>query len=310
MSREGVVKELHRMSRKNFKRRPYTMRGIDDTFQADLVEMIPYAHQNNGYKYILVIIDTFSKFAWCVRLKNKTGMEVTKAMQYVFEKNPNRIPKNLQTDAGKEFYNGSFQKLMRRHNINHYSTYSKMKASICERFNRTLLNRIWYRFNLQGTHKWINMLDEVLESYNSTTHRTIKMRPADVTKSAEKFLLRTVYKGNASVVVSNKQKFHIGDRVRISKYKTIFEKSYTPNWSTELFNVVTVLPTVPVTYTLADLAGNKIKGCFYEQELQKTKHTDVYLVEKILQRKGNKVFVKWLGFSNSENSWIDADDFV
>lgn len=100
------------------------------------------------------------------------------------------------------------------------------------------------------------------------------------------------------------------DSVRISKYKTIIEKSYTPNWSTELFKVVAVLPTDPVTYRLADLSGNQIRGCFYEQELQKTKHPDTYLVERILRRKGDKIFVKWLGFSDCENSWINKTDFV
>lgn len=310
MSRIDVVNELHKMSWKNFKRRPYTMRGIDDTFQADLIEMIPHAHLNKGYKYILVVIDTFSKFAWTVKLKNKTGVEVTKAMETILINEPNRIPRNLQTDAGKEFFNSSFQNLMRAYNINHYCTFTKMKASICERFNRTLLNRIWYRFGLQGSTKWINILEDIMKAYNSATHRTIKMRPIDVTKSAEKFLLRTAYKRNASISSNYQQKFHVDDNVRISKYKTIFEKSYTPNWSTEIFKVVAVLPTNPVTYILADLSGDKIKGCFYEQELQITKHPDVYLVDKVLRRKGSQLFVKWLGFSDSENSWINKKDFV
>lgn len=310
MNKEGVVKELHKMSRKHFKRRPYTMRGIDETFQADLIEMIPYAHQNNGHRYILVVIDTFSKFAWTIKLKNKTGKEVTSAMHTIFRDNPERIPKNLQTDAGKEFYNTSFQKLMEKYKINHYCTYSKMKASICERFNRTLLNRIWYRFSVQGSHKWVNILSDIVGSYNSTIHRTIQMRPIDVTKSIEKFLLKTVYKTNSSINVCYLNKFNVNDYVRISKYKSIFEKSYTPNWSTELFKVVTVLPTEPVTYKLLDLNGVEIKGCFYEQELQKTRFPDTYLVEKIIRRKRNKIFVKWLGFPDSENSWINANELV
>lgn len=308
MSREDIIKELHRMSRKKFKRRPYTMRGIDDTFQADLVEMIPYAQQNKGYKYILVVIDTFSKFGWAMKLKNKTGKEVTNAMHNIFKSNSNRIPRNLQTDAGKEFYNSIFRKLMEKYKINHYCTFSHLKASICERFNRTLLNRIWYRFTLQGSQKWIGILSDIVDSYNSTVHRTIQMRPVDVTKSVERMLLKTAYKTNSAINVSHLNKFNVNDFVRISKYKTIFEKSYTPNWSAEIFKIVTVLPTEPVTYKLSDLKDVEIKGCFYELELQKTKHPNTYLVEKIIRRKQNKVFVKWLGFPSSENSWINASE--
>lgn len=299
MSKEEIVKELHRMSRKNFQRRAYTMRGIDDTFQSDLVEMIPHAKQNKGYKYILVLIDTFSKFVWARKLKNN-----------IFKYISNRIPKNIQTDAGKEFFNSTFQRLMRTYKINHYCTFSKMKASICERVNRTLLNRIWYRFSMQGSHKWIDILSDIVDSYNSSVHRTIGMRPIEVTKSIEKYLLKTVYRTNSTVNASYVNKFSIDDYVRISKYKTIFEKSYTPNWTTEIFKVNTVLPTRPVTYRLSDLKGIEVKGCFYEQELQKTKHPNTYLVEKIIRRKQNRIFVKWLGFDNSENSWIDANDLV
>lgn len=310
MSKEDVVKELHKSSRKNFRRRAYTMRGIDDTFQSDLIEMIPFAQQNSGHKYILVVIDTFSKFAWAAKLKNKTGNEVTKAMQNILKSSPNRIPRNMQTDAGKEFFNRTFQRLMEKYKINHYCTYSKMKASICERFNRTLLNRIWYRFNLLGSHKWTSILADIVGSYNSTFHRTVKMSPIDVTKSVEKFLLRTAYKANSSLNVELKSKFRVNEFVRISKYKTIFEKSYTRNWSTELFKVAAVLPTNPVTYKLLDLNGTEIKGCFYEQELQKTNHPNIYLVEKIIRRKKSKVLVKWLGFPESDNSWINVSDLV
>lgn len=98
--------------------------------------------------------------------------------------------------------------------------------------------------------------------------------------------------------------------MRISKYKSLFEKGYLPNWSAEIFKVSKVVPTEPITYHLADLKGERIKGGFYEPELQKTKMTDVYLVEKIIRRKGNKVLVKWLGFDNEHSSWINANDVL
>lgn len=310
MSKEQVVNELHHSARKNFPRRHYVMRGMNDTFQADLVEMIPYSKQNGGYRYILMVIDVFSKRAWAEKLKNKTGEEVTKAMKSIFVNNPNNIPHNIHTDQGKEFYNQHFQRLMRTHNINHYSTYSKLKASIVERFNRTILEKIWRQFSLQGSYKWLNILQPIIWKYNRTVHRTIKMRPIDVEKQSEDRLLRTVYKNNQVVNINVKNKFKINDYVRISKFKTIFEKGYTPNWSTEIFRIVKALPTEPITYQLIDLNGDEIKGCFYEHELLKAYNTDIYLVERVIRRKGNKLFVKWLGFNDSHSSWIDAKDFV
>lgn len=310
MSKKDVVEEIHRSARKNFPRRHYMMRGINDTFQADLIEMIPWAKQNKGYQYILNVIDVFSKRAWAMPLKNKTGEEVTKAMTSIFKANPKHIPKNLHTDEGKEFYNATFQRLMKAHGINHYNTYSKLKASIVERFNRTFLNKLWPKLNLQGSHKWLQHLQPTIEQYNSSVHRTIKMRPIDVNEENEQRLLRTAYKVNQTLHAHNTNKFKINDFVRISRYKSLFEKGYTPNWSTELFRITRILPTEPVTYRLVDLNDQEVKGCFYEYELQQTKLTDVYLIERIVRRKGNKLLVKWLGFDDSHSSWINATDFV
>lgn len=309
--KQQVVEELHHSARKNYPRRHYVMRGVNDTFQADLIEMIPWASQNNGHRYILMVIDVFSKRAWAKQLKNKTGVEVTKAMASIFTSNPTHIPRNFHTDQGKEFYNQNFQRLMKQHGINHYSTYSKTKASIVERFNRTFLNKLWPKLNLQGSHKWLKHLQPIIQQYNSTVHRTIKMRPIDVTEENEGDLLQTVYKQNQTIIANKAgSKFKVNEYVRISKYKSIFEKGYTPNWSTELFRIARVLPTEPITYRLVYLNDDEVKGCFYEYELQRTKITDVYLVERVIRKKGNKLLVKWLGFDNSHSSWIDAKDFV
>lgn len=106
------------------------------------------------------------------------------------------------------------------------------------------------------------------------------------------------------------KRFQVGDFVRISKYKGIFEKGYTPNWSTEVFKIRKVQNTNPTTYLLQDSKGQIILGTFYAQEINKTKHPDVYLVEKVLKRKGNKVYIKWLGLPRSENSWIDKNNVL
>lgn len=303
--KEKLVNELHKSARRNFQRRRFINKGLNDTFQADLVEMIPYAKQNKNFKYLLTVIDTFSKFAWAIPVKNKNAVDVVKAMQSIFK--TGRVCKNLQTDHGKEFYNKNFKELMSKYTINHYSTFTHLKASIVERFNRTLKGMMWKHFSLQGSYKWLTILPSLMLNYNSRTHRTIKMKPTEVNDSNEHLLLNSVY-NNPKIV--SKSKYKIGQRVRISKWKHVFDKGYTPNWTTEIFKIAKIQCTYPTTYKLEDYKGNSISGGFYEYELQLANEVNTYLVEKIIRRKKNKVYVKWLGFDTTHNSWIDKKDIL
>lgn len=298
---------LHKPARRNFKRRHVIIKGLNDLFQADLVEMIPYAKFNRGFKYILIVINAFSKFTYARPLKNKTSHEVTKAMRSILSE-IKVAPKNLQTDQGKEFFNTNFAALMKKYKINHYATFSNLKASIVERCNRTLKNLMWKRFSLQGSYKWINILNEILHKYNTTVHSTTGFKPSKVTKKNEKAILNSAY--THLKILDLKKKFKVGDHVRISKYRHAFSKGYTPNWSNEVFKIHKVNLTYPTTYLIQDHKGDPIQGGFYEYELQKVKHPDVYLVEKVLRRKGNQVYVQWLGMDKSHNSWIDKSNIL
>jgi len=304
MSRKQVVDELHKGARRNFSRRHVVVKGLNDLLQADLVEMIPYAKENKNYKYLLTVINAFSKFAWAVPLKTKTGLEVEEAIKSILS-GMKTIPSNIQTDDGKEFFNKDFKHLVKKYGINHYSTYSGLKASIVERFNRTLKNKMWKQFSMQGNYKWLDILKPLVDKYNDTKHSTIKMKPNQVNRKNEKKLLKTVY---SRIKIFNGAKFKMGDNVRISKNRHIFEKGYTPNWTTEVFSIRKVQITNPVTYLLEDYQQQPVKGGFYEYELQKVKYPDIYLVEKVLRRKGEKVYVKWLGFPSQHNSWIPVKD--
>lgn len=305
MSKEAVVNELHKAARRNFPRRRVIIKDLDDLWQADLVEMGTYARENNGHHFLLTVIDTFSKYAWAEPVKNKSGVEVKVVMERILKSG--RIPKNLQTDDGKEFYNKIFQKLMQDHQINHYSTYSILKASIVERFNRTLKGMMWKEFSKNGSYRWIDIVKKLINDYNNKKHRTIQMKPSDVNYSNKNILLKTVYN---RIKISKIPKYKIGDYVRISKYKHIFEKGYTPNWTTEIFRIKSVQNTNPVTYLLEDFEGHPIKGGFYDKELLKTKYPQDYLIEKVLKKKGNKYFVKWLGFPEKHNSWINKSEIL
>ena len=126
------------------------------------------------------------------------------------------------------------------------------------------------------------------------------MKPVDVSHDDEERLVKML---NTSNLTCKRHKFR--DHVQLSKYNGIFEKGYTPNWGTEIFTIVKVQKTRPVTYKLKDYQDQHLNGAFYQFELIKVKYNDVYLVEKIVKRKGNKVFVKWLGFDSTHNTWED-----
>lgn len=300
-----IVDELYKPARKNFNRRRTIVKCIDDIWQLDLAEFPQHARENKGCKFILVVIDCFSKFLWTRALKSKSADDVSKAMADVLRES-GRHPAHLQSDQGKEFFNTKFNTLIKKYGINHYNTYTVMKASMAERVIRTLKEKLHKMFNLRGQYKWIDVLQDVTDTYNNTVHRTTRMRPSEVNKKNEKALLMSCY-GIDKKQTRAKLLFGDGDIVRISKEKTFFEKGYTPRWSTELFRVVSVQTThQPPTYLLEDLQGNPISGCFYAEELQKTNHPDIYLVEKVLKRKGSRLYVQWLGIK--ERSWIDSKD--
>ncbi|KAJ8911476.1 hypothetical protein NQ315_010847 [Exocentrus adspersus] len=296
-----VVNELHKAACKHFRIRRTIIKGFADLWQIDLAEMQLFASCNRGFRYILVVINCYSKYVYAKPLKNKTAIEVTKKMKIIEE--ADHIPKHIQSDNGKEFYNEPFSALMHQYGINHYSTFSTMKCAMVERVIRTLKSWLYKEFSARGSFKWTDILPTIVNAYNNRVHRTIGMKPAEVKPT-------TVVNVYNYPKVALKPKFHLGDVVRISKFKGVFEKEYTANYSTELFKIAKVNVTNPVTYLLEDMSNHPIKGCFYESELQRSKHPDVCLVEKILKRKGNKLFIKWLGLPSNQNSWIKASDIV
>ena len=148
---------------------------------------------------------------------------------------------------------------------------------------------------------FFDVLNDIVNKYNNTVHRTIKMRPIDVKDNT--------YLDSKKEVNNKDLKFKVGDQVRISKYKNIFEKGYTPNWSKEVFIISKIKNTVPWTYIIHDLNGEEIIGTFYEKGLQKTNQKE-FRIEKVIKRKGDKLYLKWKGYNNSFNSWIDKKDLV
>lgn len=302
--RRAIANELHKPARKRFPRRRVTLKGINDLYQADLVEMQPYARINKGYRYIMTMINCFTKFAFAIPLKDKTGQEVAKAIEPILIKHK---MKHFQTDQGTEWFNKYINGLMKKYNINHYATFSDLKASIVERLNRTLKERMWKEFTAKGTYEWLTLLPSIINKYNNSIHKTIGMKPKDVKQKNVKEILQRINKKKG---VKSRAKFKLGDVIRISKFKKVFAKGYLPNWTNEVFKIYAVKPTKPVTYILQDSKGEILNGGFYEQELSKSNTGDVYLVEKVLQRKGDQVKVRWLGFDRKHDSWLNKNDIL
>ena len=182
-----------------------------------------------------------------------------------------------------------------------FLAYNEGKSVVAERFVRTLRNKVFKHMTAISKNVCFDMLDDIVNKYNNTVHRTIKMKPIDVTS-----YFYAEYNENSN---KNDPKFKVGANVRISKYKNTFVKGYIPNWWEEDFVVSKIKNTVPWTYVISDLNGEKITGSFYEKELQKSSQGK-FRIEKVVKRKGDKLYVKWKGYDNSFNSWIDEKDIV
>ena len=199
-------------------------------------------------------------------------------------------------------------KFFENNNVKIYYTYSNLKAVIIERFNRSLRELMMKSFVKSNNTIWYNILPELLKTYNNRYHRTIKMKPINVNKTNEKHIKNTVYNYD---ITNKKPKFKIKDLVRISlKRRELFDKP-TANikWSQELFKIYKINKSNVITYQLKDMNDEIIEDIFYERELSKTKNTTgEYIIEKILKTKGNQMYVKWRGYSNNFNSWVNKSD--
>ena len=182
-----------------------------------------------------------------------------------------------------------------------YSTHNEGKSVVAERFIRTLRNKIYKYIASVSKNVYIDKLNHIVNTYHNTYHSTIKIKSVDVKSNT--------YINSSKDINDKDVKFKIGDIVRISKYKNIFAKGYTPNWSEEVFVIKKVKNTVPWTYVINDLKGEKIVGTFYKNELPKTKQKE-FRIEKVIKRKGDKLYVKWKGYNNLFNSWTNKKGIV
>ena len=277
--------------------------AIDSIWAADLIDMTSYAKYNDEIRFLLTVIDIFSKYGWIVPLKDKRGESVAEAFAEIF-KNSDRKPLKLWVDKGKEFYNKSVKSL----GIELYSTENEEKSCVVERWNRTMKENMFKYFTANSTNRYIDILPDMVNRYNKTRHSSIKMTPEKASKKAnERTVFMNLY-GDLEPFEA-KPKFSVGDKVRITKKKSTFEKGFTPNWTEEVFTVSQIQYTDPITYKIKDSNDEVIQGTFYENELQKSSQ-EIYRIEKVIRKRGNKTLVKWLGYPDSFNSWIDSKELI
>ena len=310
---------LHKDRRWRFPRNKVIALFKDEQWQADLAEMVPYASQNTGYRYILVVIDVFTKYAWAVPLKRKDPESVRQGFKDIFGK---RIPCKLQTDRGKEFDNKIMRSFYEKYNILYFTSTNKTyKCSVVERLNRTLKGRMYRYFTSIGKRRWIDKLQDFVDSYNNSYHTSIKMTPAEASEVDNEKVFRNLYGVDSIDNLWKKEKdtrkkqktIPKGASVRVAYGREAFDKGYHSTFTDSVGKVYKVSQQGIPMYFLKDYTEENVPRRFYRQELLPIPEPK-YRVEKILKtqvKDGKKqYYVKWLNFPSSDNSWVDAIEDV
>ncbi len=309
---EQITYTLHKPVKRNFQRNRIIVSRIDQQWEADLVDMREFSLKNNGNNYILTVIDCFSKYAFVMPIKTKTGKNIRNAFEALFRI---RSPEYLRTDKGKEFINEDLQKLLIEKKINYFTTKDDLiKCAIVERFNRTLKSRMFKYFTSKGTRRYIDVLQDFVKAYNDSYHRSIKMKPKDVTKANTNIVLFNLYKVHdiRDLDKPAETKLKPGDKVRIQYKHKPFDKGYYPNWTDEVFTIdKTDKGDQKIVFRIKDYDGNQMEQRFYPEELQKITE-NLYRIQKVIKRRTRKgikeVYVKWLNYPEKYNSWIPEKD--
>lgn len=306
---------LTRKARRNFPRSRVIVEGMDSMWDVDLMDMNSLHKHNDQVKYVLVAIDVFSRFVWCEPVQSKRGEDVAVAFQHILEEP--RQPNTVRTDRGMEFRSREVNKYLQRHDIHHiYALNTETKANYAERVIKTIKHKV-YRYLLKhNTKRYIDVLPQIVHSYNHTTHRSLGRSPASITKDNEgesrlqQYLLRSKRSQR-----NRPYRFKEGQTVRLSHVRSVFDREYSQKWTGEVFTIESKFKrdNIPV-YRLKDWSGEQIEGSFYEHEIQSVhvEDTTEYRVEKVLKRrtvkKQKEVLVRWLHWPSKYDSWIPETD--
>lgn len=307
-SEGGIV--LNKPIVRDFERRPVVVTQIDEIWGADLAFLPQFEEENDGYSAMLFVIDFFSKYLWVELVKNKKSATITEAFKRIFSKTKRR-PKHLNVDAGGEF-KGETLKFLKEMDVDVYLSKNETKVPMVERVQRTIKQRIGRLLDNTGDYRYVDILPDIVKSYNSTFHSTIKMTPTQASKKEnEKEVRENIYRfiQRTHKIKQCNPIFHGGDYVKISVNKKLFAKEIEHKWSKENFKIKEVLTTIPCTYRIEDLAGEEIEGTFYTQELQKVEVDDdvqeIEILDRRVVRGQKQVRVK---YPDGSKRWILDED--
>jgi hypothetical protein len=285
----------------------------------DLMDMQKYAKYNKGNKYVLVVIDVFSRFLWTQPCLSKSSDNSLKAIKEIFNRTDRR-PRYIRSDKGMEFLNKIVQNFFKEEKVKYIVTQSESKAAIAERVIKTVKGRIMKYMYHKQNYKYINVLDDITKAYNNSYHRVIRRTPISVTKKEEDELWYEMYASDIRpyVIKGNTKKsiIDVGQYVRISFLRHVFSREYRQKWSSEIFQVYKrQMRDGIIVYWVRDLSGEEILGSFYRHEILQVdvNPKTLYKIEKIIRSKklknGKKMFyVKWLNWGSKFNSWINEED--
>ena len=320
---------LRRASRKNFLRNRVVVDGIDEQHDVDLMDMTDFAKDNNGIRFVFMVVDIFSRYV--SKNSSLSSDDVVEALWNHVE-HSGRKPQWIRSDKGKEFDNREMEEYLESRGVGHFVTQNEPKANYVERWIKTMKKRRVAHMLNANKLRYVDALPQLVESHNHTHHRSFGMAPSRVTSENQLDLwqklyiepllpkhLKTPKKRNKRTGTPKKRKrfaFKIGEQVRISHLRQTFSREYDVKWTGEVFTVTNrqFRDGLPI-YQVKDYAGDPVTGTFYEQELQSVKldeDNDVFKIEKVIKTKGkgrNKEhLVKWLNWPNKYNSWIKDRD--
>lgn len=302
----------HKEGKKTSKFNPFFVHKVDEMWQLDIMYLPNYKKEAQGYKYLLCVLDVFSRKMFIRKLRKKDTETVVRKFDQILL-DVNRSPEKIVVDKGSEFKSELFQRYCEGIGIKLIFTYNDTKAAHVERAQRSFQNILYRILEEHQTRDFLKYLKDTLNIYNNRVNRTTGYSPnfAYQPENHEKISINLEKHYNTVNKTRKKPRFKKGDHVRIREVKQAFSRGYHPYFTEEIFKVEKVLTNLPIPrYVLSNYSGEEeIKGSFYGNELALV-NQETFKVEKILKRKKVKgktlLFVKWLGYPTSENSWIES----